>query len=249
MKKTIILLLILISNVSFAQDKKPDAKLKVFKFNPLGLITSSLSFGLESFNAEKTRSTVLNFGMRYRKNSNDYYGQNFNELGDRINQFSDYKGVMLGVERRLYVPAMRLIKDRLTKELKPNSFGVYFAPAARLDFNQNVFDRSNYNVIYNNPDGTSVNPPKYTKIINTGKVNYLSVMPSMNIGFQFTFLQYAYVDAQLGGGLRFQKINEVERKSDPNLNTYNYSDSNAITEILLKEGVRPSGSITLGLKL
>lgn len=245
MKKLVILFLIS-SHVLLAQDPKPESKLKVFKFNPLGLISSSLSFGVESFNVEKTRSTVVNFGMRYRKNSNDYFGQNVNGQGVQIDQFSDYKGIMLGVERRMYVPAMRYYKDRLTNELKPNSFGVYFAPAVRFDFNQNHFDKSYYNVIYNS---TPANSPNYAKIANSGKVNYASFMPSMNIGFQFTFLQYAYIDAQLGGGLRFQKINEVERSMDGSFNGYSYSDSNAITEILLKEGVRPSGSITLGLKI
>jgi hypothetical protein len=233
--------IIIISNASFAQDNKPDAKLKVFKFNPLGLITSSLSFGLESFNAEKTRSIVLNCGIRYRKKSNAYFGKKYNELGDRVDQFSNYSGVMLGLERRMYVPTLRLIKNQSTKKLKSNSFGVYFAPAIRFDFNQHHFDTSDYTIIYDNVE----RKPKSLKLENTGKVNYLSLMPSVNIGFQFSFLQNAYVDAQLGGGLRFQKINELERKLDPSLNDFNnFSPRILIREILLKEGVRPSGSIT-----
>jgi hypothetical protein len=247
MKKiNLFVFILLATTTAFAQKQESTTKLKVFKFNPLGLVTSSLSFGLESFNAEKSKSTVVNFAIRYKTNGNDYFGANFNDLGETIAQYSEYKGVMLGLERRLYVPNMHYFKYWKNSEANMNSIGVYFAPAVRFDYNQNSYDKSYFHTEYNS---TSGQPVKYTKITNTGKINYLGIMPAMNLGLQFTLAQHAYIDFQLGGGIRFQTEKAVAntKTNTPNFNSY--SNNNAVSEMILKEGVRPSGSITLGLKL
>ena len=227
--------------VVFAQ-QKDENNLKIFKFDPLPLATSALSFAYETFNDDRSRSWEFHLGLRYKTDSDFYYERppGFDEL----EPFTDWKGAMGSVERRFYVPQF---KDR-----GPNIFnqefsqsGVYFAPSVRFDFNQNKYDQTRYEYQYN-PES---NKTDYKLFTDKGKINYASVMPALNFGVQFTIFQYAYLDLHVGGGIRFQSKNILEQeKSDSNYSNY-YNNDNAITTFVLKEGVQPTGGITFGLRL
>lgn len=228
-----------------AQETTKEKNLKVFKFDPLPLATSTLSFGVESFNADRTRSTEIHLGIRYRKDNDDYYYEvPVGVHAEPINQFSDWKGVTGTIARRFYVPAFRDREANILNQEASQS-GVYFAPSLRLDFNQNEYDRSSYQYVSYDPDGKV---DKYELMTRTGKINYLGAMPSLNFGVQFTVFQYAYIDLHVGGGVRIQSTNVLEETNTGTGNNYYYQD-NAITTFVIKEGVQPTGGITFGLRL
>jgi hypothetical protein len=238
MKKTTTLLLItlLISSTLKAQEK-----LKIFKFDPLPLATSALSFGLETFNEDRSRSTEIHLGVRYKKDNDNYYGGPIyiNNLAQDLH--SDWKGLFASVERRFYVPAF---KDRGANFFNQESSqsGVYFSPSLRLDFNNNDYAESVSEYV-NNPV-TKVD--EYVQTLRVGNSNYFGIMPAMNFGVQFTIFQYAYIDLHIGGGIRVQSVDENQDIGPNYSNNYN---SNAITTFVTKEGVQPTGGITIGLKL
>ncbi|WP_304238400.1 hypothetical protein [Jiulongibacter sediminis] len=242
MKKLgLFIALLLISSLAVFAQQKENKNLKIFKFDPLPLATSALSFGYETFNTDRSRSWEFHLGLRYKTDDDFYYER---PLGtEELEPFADWKGAMVSVERRFYVPQF---KDR-----GPNIFnqefsqsGVYFAPSVRFDFNQNKYDQSRYEYQYK-PEATEAD---YTLITDTGKVNYASIMPALNFGVQFTIFQYAYLDLHVGGGIRFQSKNILEQqKTESTYSYYNYD--NAITNFVLKEGVQPTGGITFGLRL
>lgn len=240
-KKGKLLILLLLSPVLLSAQQKADKNLKVFKFDPLPLATSALSFGYETFNNDRSRSWEFHLALRYKTDTDFYYDRPAG--ADELEPFADWKGAMVSAERRFYVPQF---KDR-----GPNIFnqefsqsGVYFAPSLRFDFNQNKYDQGRYEYQYN-PETDKSN---YTLITDKGKVNYSSIMPALNFGVQFTIFQYAYIDLHVGGGIRFQSENILEQeKSGTNYSYYN--NDNAITTFVLKEGVQPTGGITFGLRL
>ncbi|MGR3809382.1 hypothetical protein [Jiulongibacter sp. NS-SX5] len=241
MKKIYVSLLALwmVPVLSYAQKEE---KLKIFKFDPLPLTTSALSFGVESFNAERTRSMDIHLGLRYKKDNSTYYYET-PVGGEQLDPFTDWKGFQLTVARRFYVPAF---KDR-----DPNIFnqetsqsGVYFAPSLRVDFNQNEYDQSRYVGQYKQETNTT----EYILITDKGKTNYSAVMPALNFGVQFSLFQYGYIDLHVGGGIRFQSENTIN-KEFTGVNSSYYRSGDAINNFILKEGVQPTGGITFGLRL
>ncbi len=221
-----------------------DKNLHLFKFNPLQLVTSSLSFGYESFNKDMSRSTVVNLGIRYNNgNNNNYYGVNYDNItGQSIEQFSDWRGVTASIERRFYIPHMQqgkgdfLMSDR-------GKYGVYLSPSLRFDYNNNKYDASYFDYKYPQDGGN----PETFRVTNTGNVNYVGIMPAMNFGIQFTLFQYAYIDMYVGGGIRLQNTKVVSGNA-PGTN-YNYNNSGPIQSLVIKEGVQPTGGISIGLPL
>ena len=232
--KTLTILLLSISSLH-AQEK-----LKIFKFDPLPLATSALSFGIESFNEDRSRSTEFHLGIRYKKD-NDYYVGFTNINGAGVDLFSDWKGLFASVERRFYVPAF---KDRSANffNQENSQSGVYFSPSLRLDFNNNDYVESTSTYVFN----PSTKQDEYVQSIRSGNTNYLGIMPAMNFGVQFTIFQYAYIDLHIGGGIRIQDENKNNTIGPSKSNNYN---NNAITTFVTKEGVQPTGGITFGLKL
>jgi hypothetical protein len=241
MKKAFTLLTLIFIFMSKGQAQE---KLKVFKFQPLPLATSMLAFGVESFNEDRSRSMVFNLGIRYKKDNDRTYSYAESSVsgGDFINQFSDWRGIMGSVERRFYVPAF---KDKGANMLNQegSQSGVYFSPSLRVDYNQSDYDRSYYNYIYDQESQTQTSE----LLANNGKINYLGIMPALNFGVQFTIFQYAYIDLHIGGGIRVQWEDVVEQQSS-RTNSY-YRDGGIIEELVIKEGVQPTGGITFGLKL
>lgn len=243
MKKLVafVVIMLFLGNISFAQKVE---KMKIFRFQPFSLITGSLTMGEEFFNEANTRSTVINIGVRYvnkeATSSYDYSGSNIHD------QFNQWKGASLSVERRFYVPGF-FTGEKFSFINDKAHFGIYFAPGVKGEFNSNDFDLGGYYTKYL-PE--KPNEPVYELYNNTGKVNYLSVMPNMNVGLQFTLFQNLYIDTSVGGGIRFMMKNVIEKNQSTNSGGY-YSYSNidtpAIDQFIIKEGVQPNFSFALGL--
>jgi hypothetical protein len=241
--KLLLFLLVAVSSTSFAQQKETsDKNLSVFRFYPFQLITSSLAFGKETFNADRSKSTVLMLGVRYK----NWEGTGYNPQGTGIDQFNNWQGISAGVERRFYVPSFRT-PDKGTFFDNNGSFGVYLAPGLRGDFNQRNYDYSTYMQIYDNEKQITTN----SLVTNKQKSNLIGIMPYMNLGLQFTIFQYMYIDMYAGGGLRFLQENITSQtKSGSGANDYYYNSGNgALEEIVLKKGVQPNIGLTIGLKL
>jgi hypothetical protein len=237
MKKTTSLIgfICFFSSIAHAQEK-----LKIFKFDPLPLVTSALSFGIENFNEDRSRSTVFHLGIRYKKD-NDNYGNPVILNNVQQSLYSDWKGLFATVERRFYVPSF---KDKGANFLnsEASQSGVYFSPSLRLDVNQNDYARNSYGYIHNPISGQQ----DYVDTFSSGKTNFIGIMPAMNFGVQFTIFQYAYIDLHIGGGIRVQNTTEKDGVGFPS--SYN-NYANSITTFVTKEGVQPTGGITFGLKL
>jgi hypothetical protein len=235
--KTLTILLLSLSTLQ-AQEK-----LKIFKFDPLPLVTSALSFGIESFNEDRSRSTEFHLGIRYKKDNDNYYASPIIINNVPQDYQSDWKGLFASVERRFYVPAF---KDKGANFLNQESSqsGVYFSPSLRLDFNNNDYAESVSEYVYN----SDTKFDEYVQTARVGNTNYFGIMPAMNFGVQFTLFQYAYIDLHIGGGIRIQSVDENQIIGPNYSNNYNYNN-NAITTFVTKEGVQPTGGITFGLKL
>lgn len=240
MKKISLLIITLaFSSQVFSQDEK---NLKIFKFNPLQLVTSSLSFSIESFNKEQSRSNNFTFGLRYKNDPNNYsFGPVVSPNGEVLDQRDDWKGVTGIYERRIYVPKF--------KEGKPNFIntessqnGIYLAPSLRLDYTMRDYDLSFFEFQYDS-NGRIIGE---TTNFNSGKATYLGIMPSINLGVQFSIFQYGYIDLFVGGGLRVQVENEEEiKRSSQN---YYGIGSNNITDFVLNQGVLPNVGISVGVR-
>lgn len=222
-----------------AQDEK-DKNLTIFKFNPLQLVTSSLSFSVEKFNYEQKRSNNLTIGIRYKDDVQNYYNNNIGANGDIIDNYDTWKGLTAIYERRIYVPRF--------KEGKPNFIntessqnGVYLAPSLRVDYTNRSYSNGYFETKFDNTG----NVVGESKIFNAGNVTYLGVMPAINLGIQFSIFQYGYIDLFVGGGVRFQDENIKDQVVSRN--NY-YGNSSAIDELVLREGVRPNGGISIGVK-
>jgi hypothetical protein len=221
MKKLFFALVILacVCTQTIAQELKPK-KTSVFKFHPFSLITSSLVFGRETFNEQKTRSTVLTLGIRYKNSKENNYAVNTTD------PYNKWTGVSLGIEKRFYVPSFG------TNTKNPDSdsgeWGIYLGPELKVDYNSNKIKTASSNF-------TEVNR------------NFLGVKPSVNIGIEFTIFKNMYLDAYLGGGIRF--VNKSNLTSNYDFRN-EFGDQNYIlTRVILAEGVRPNGGLTFGLKL
>jgi hypothetical protein len=240
MKKLLLITLALALSINtFGQDEKP---LKIFKFNPLQLATSSLSFSIEAFNKQQDRSNNFTIGLRYR-NDFDNYGYNpVSVSGNEIKQKDDWKGLTAVYERRFYVPKFKDGKPNfINTESSQN--GIYLAPSLRLDYTQRDYNYGNFSYQYDN-NGQIISE---TTSFNSGKSSFLGVMPSINLGVQFSIFQYGYIDLFIGGGLRVQ--NEEESNVVRTGNNFYSQGNNIITELVLSQGVRPNGGISVGVRL
>jgi hypothetical protein len=226
-----------------AQDGK---KLKIFKFSPFSLITGSLNSGIEIFNSEKTKSTNLYLGIRYKNQKQNNNNYNYGGFNNSYEQFQKWQGVTLGVDRRLYVPAFQS-GDKLKFINENGGFGIYFAPGIKGEYNVNKFDNSAY-VQMQDPLNQQQPISKFAE--NTGKVQYISIMPNLNIGMQFTLFQNLYIDVFLGGGIRFLNKKVLEEKKDALAQpSYYYGTGDgAIETFITREGVQPNFGFSLGLK-
>lgn len=238
------LIVFLFSSVLTKAQKSEEDNLSTFRFYPFQLVTSSLAFGKEAFSENKTRSTVFLLGVRYRNWKNTDYNTPPAGLSP-IDQFNDWKGLTGSVERRFYIPAFRQKEDGTLVD-RNGSSGVYFAPGLRMDYNQNKYDNSTYSFTYDNQGQQSKN----TYIENKGTVNYLGIMPYMNLGMQFTIFEYMYIDIYAGGGIRYVDENVVSKSTNVNRNSGYFSGngSGAIEELILKTGVQPNIGMAIGLK-
>lgn len=244
MKKVLLFTIVLFSTtISYAQQAE---KLSIFRFQPFSLITGSLNFGGEFFNERQTRSTVVGIGIRY---VNKEYDANYDYLNQTpYTQLNKWQGGTISIERRFYVPGF--YTGEHYKFLNENArLGIYFAPQVKGEFNNNKYDFSSYYQVYK-PE----TPNDYTTAFyeNSGKINYLSIMPSMNIGLQFTLFQNLYIDTSIGGGIRILSKKVIESKLSTGTGSYsNYYnvDTPAIDQFIIKEGVQPNFSFALGLNL
>ncbi|SOE23454.1 hypothetical protein SAMN06298216_3843 [Spirosomataceae bacterium TFI 002] len=232
--------IIFMSFQGFSQDEK---NLNIFKFNPLQLATSSLSFSIESFNKEKDRSNNFTLGLRYRNDLDNYnYGQ-VSSTGTILEQKNDWKGLTGVYERRFYVPKFKDGKPNfINTESSQN--GIYLAPSLRVDYTYRDYNLGYFEYQYDNTGKIISETTNY----NSGKVSYLGVMPSINLGVQFSIFQYGYIDLFVGGGLRVQFEDEKEIVRSNN-SGYFGNGSNIITDLVLNQGVRPNGGISVGVRL
>ncbi len=247
MKKFLLLLLlqIILFNSLFAQEIKPKP-FKIFKFLPFSLITGSLTMSQEKFNTEKNRSTILTLGLRYIKTNQE--ATNYSSTSQKnIEQFNKWNGGMMGIERRFYVPSFKSgEKNSFFNER--TQFGLYLSTGLRLDYNSNEYDKSTYNYVY---DQSKPNTQTGILEVNKAKINYLGVMPNMNIGMQFTLFQNLYIDTFLGGGLRFINKKIVSKTQSGNYQSSYFRDNlqiSATENFMMKEGVQANFGFSLGLK-
>ena len=236
--KKLLILFVFISTAglpAFSQEKNT----RIFRFNPTQLITSTLSMGYESFNKDLTRSSVFNVGIRYK--SEDYfynYGVT-NPNAAPLEPYDYWKGLTASYEYRFYIPSFKKRAPNFINEDYGQS-GVYLSPSLRIDYNNHDYDRTYYEPRYNqNPE------PSFVKVTNTGKINYLGIMPGINMGVQFNIFQRGFIDLYVGGGLRINSVNEISKERSSGVDYY--SNSNTITDLVIKEGVRPNGGITFGI--
>ena len=105
--------------------------------------------------------------------------------------------------------------------------------------------KSYFSQIYNNTQGT----PTSVFIKNKETNSYLSAMPNVNLGIQFTLFQNLYLDAFAGGGIRFiSKKQLASDKSNSLVGGSYYNLGNGLIEsFTLKEGVVPNFGFSLGL--
>ena len=232
-RNTILLWVLLLATLTTEAQEKT----KLFRFNPTQLITSTLSVGFESFNEDLSRSSVLNLGIRYKSDDNLYYGSSTRST----DQFDYWKGITANYEYRFYIPSFKKKAPNWLNEDYGQS-GVYLAPNFRFDYNNHKYDRSYYDFKY---DG---NTQEEFLVTDKGTINYLGFMPAISMGVQFNVFQHGYIDLYIGGGLRINAVNELQ-KTNSDGGSYYYGSSNAITELIIREGVRPTGGITFGIKI
>lgn len=243
MKKlfTTLSLVFCASVLIFAQ-KVPEKNLKIFKFNPFQLATSSLSFSNEYFNTERNRSNVFTLGLRYKSDDDSYYGQSFNTAGEEIQNSNIHKGLTGMYERRFYIPAFRDGKANILNN-EGSQYGVYLAPGLRLDYTQNDFNFGYFDTKFDN-NGQIISEDR---ILSSGSSSTLGVMPFINLGIQFNIFQYGYIDLNVGGGLRVNRVISDEGTAR-NMNGFYYNNG-IIEDLVLREGVLPTGGIAIGVKL
>lgn len=240
MKKINFLILVLFTSLQvFSQEEKD---LKIFKFNPLQLATSSLSFSIENFNKEQDRSNNFTLGLRYRNDANDYNFMQVGRNGEVLEQKDEWIGLTGVYERRFYVPKFKMGKPNfINTESSQN--GIYLAPSMRLDYTIRDYNLGNFEFQFDN-NGNIISE---TTNFNSGKISYLGIMPSINLGIQFSIFQYGYIDLFVGGGLRVQI--EDEQEILQNTRGFYSGGNNIITELVLRQGVRPNGGISIGVKM
>lgn len=228
---------------TFAQDKEPE-KLVLLKLYPIPLATSSMAFGAEMFNKEKTRSTNVILGIRY-SNEEMSSSATIDGKNESITNFSKWSGLTGQIERRMYVPSFtRLEKGTWLDNY--GSLGVYWAPTLKMDYSMNDFDKSFFD--YSRTNASTFGPSILT---NRGKVSYIGVTPSINIGLQFTMFQYLYLDFSIGAGIRLLDTNVITKEqSGGNAGQYTsyYGLGNAIDNVIQRDGVQVTGGISIGVK-
>jgi hypothetical protein len=174
---------------------------------------------------------------------NDYGYNQFSSNGTELEQKDDWKGLTGIYERRFYVPSF--------KEGKPNFIntessqnGIYLAPSLRMDYTFRDYNLGSFEYQYDNTGKIISETTNY----NSGKVSYVGIMPSINLGVQFSIFQYGYIDLFVGGGLRvqFEDEKDIIRNSS---NAYYSGGNNIITDLVLSQGVRPNGGISVGVRL
>lgn len=235
MKQLLLTLLFLNTLTGFAQYES----LKIFKFNPGPLITSTLSFGIESFNSDFSRSNEFTFGVRYNK-EDDLYRYGLPVTGEE--NFESWRGLTASYARRFYIPTFKEGKENIFNANSSRN-GVYMAPSLRLDYNNYREQRTFKEQFYDNDKQISTERTAFVQ----ENTDHFGILPAVNFGVQFSFLQYGYVDLFVGGGLRMNFENVKERSRDV-LNDYYSYGSGPIRELILVEGVRPTGGISVGVK-
>lgn len=245
MKKYTYLLFALMLSAFATKAQEKVEKLKIFKYHPFSLITGSLNVSQEIFNESSKRSFVIGLGIRYinKKEDYNYYGA----TTSTYEQFNKWQGGTVWAERRFYVPGL-WTGDRYGFKNEKVKFGVYLAPGLKVEYNSNNYDKGGYNVIYppQKPD-----TPITQFINNSGKINYMGIMPNMNLGMQFTLFQNLYIDTFIGGGIRFLSKKVINEKIDQGSgNGYFYGvRTEAIENFVIKEGVQANFGFGLGVVL
>jgi hypothetical protein len=230
---------------TFAQEKEPE-KLVLLKLYPLPLATSSMAFGAEMFNKDKTRSTNVMLGIRYSNEAN---------IQSSLRDENAWIGLLGQIERRIYVPKFKQF-DKGTWIDKNGSLGIYWSPTLKMDYSINDFNRKYYNPLF---DRINPNSSETEVITDIGKVSYTGITPSLNIGLQFTMFQYLYLDFSIGAGMRLLDINVMsdDGSGGSGKNVFwttgeyiNYSGlSSNIYQAIRNDGVQVTGGISIGVKL
>lgn len=205
----------------------------VLKFQPTALATSALVLGKEYFNAENTKSFLFFLGVRYQNTSNV---MSF-PINNSVEQKDKWIGGSFSIERRYYVPSF----GSRTNIFDANAWGIYFAPALKLDYTENIFDKSYYDYKYD-AQGKSLGV-FYFASKGTGK--YLGITPSANVGLQFVIFENMYIDMFVGGAIRFLESSGQKAKT----NNYGTSNDGMLKEFVFKEGVIPNGGFSVGIRL
>lgn len=242
MKKLVFILLILLLKPGHSVGQEKNTK--VLKLQPFSFITGSLNVQQEIFSKDMKKSTSILLGVRNVNNTTN--NVDYNSGSSKALENTDkWKGVTIGIDRKIYVPAFQKITSQT---LDKNRIGLYFSIGARIEYNENTFNRDYYT---QNQD--VLKPGVYTQVLNNynGKINYLGIMPNLNLGLQFTVFQNLYCDITLGGGLKFISTKEKQVVGAPNSNIYYYDNlaTNAIATFVIKEGVRPNFGFGLGLEI
>lgn len=233
-KLTLTILLSFSILIVHAQQTRESRKL--FKLQPFSLITGSLNVSHEIFDYNFKRSSVIGLGIRYINKVDN----NSNYNGKEYDQFNKWQGVTGSFERRYYMPGF-FTGDKYSFLNPKAHFGVYLSAGIKLEYNLNDFDKSAYVQDINVTT-------KFNLIEQTGKFQYLGVMPNLNIGLQYTIFQNLYIDTFIGGGLKIISKKTIAKKtSNSGIDAYKIQ-TEAVDRFVIKEGVQPNFGFGLGVK-
>lgn len=230
---TILGIFIILQTNAQSLIKESKKKHSVLKFQPTALATSALVLGKEYFNKDNTKSSLIFLGIRYQNTSNTVSFP----ANNSVEQMDKWIGGSLSLERRYYVPSF----GNKANILDANAWGIYFAPALKLDYTQNKFEKSYYDYKYDS-QGKSLGVFFFD---NKGTGKYLGITPSANVGLQFVIFENMYIDAFVGGGVRFLKSSGQKAKT----NNYGTSSDGMLKEFIFKEGVLPNGGFSVGIRI
>lgn len=189
----------------------------VLKLSPFHFFDRQLSVTGEFFGKNYNRSTAITLNLIYADNSKIY----------------DF-GTSFSVERRFYP---RGFKPDTSNWLRNSAKGFYFGFGVQGGYNE--FNDREFNRYYYDPytgNGTTLS--------DDVTITSQWLAPSVSIGYQIILWEALYIDAYVGGGVKFNDT----KKSSPNSNAnlFQYYDSPDIFSRYYK-GIIPRVGITLGM--
>jgi hypothetical protein len=227
-KTTILISFLLLSLSSIAGNNwSPTKKINfedlrkpiVLKLSPFHFFDRQLSLTGEFFNKKYTRSTAVTLNLIYADNSKIY------DFGTSIN-----------IERRFYP---RGFNPDTSNWIRNMASGFYFGFGVQAGYNE-FNDREFYRSYYDPMTG------QYSSLPNDVTITSQWVVPAVSIGYQIILWEALYIDAFVGGGIKFNETSKSSPRA--NVDFSRYYDSPDILSRYYK-GIIPRVGVTLGMGL